>query len=77
MPFLSILIFGITTTLSAQYQNSFKVTWIEPGSGEILPEFDAFDSSDGTVGVLNAIGCRQHGRTSVLLLRSEPTGALA
>ena len=32
-PFLSFLIFGMTITLSAQYQNSFKVAWIEPGSG--------------------------------------------
>jgi len=51
------LIFGaIPLTLSAQYQNSFKVTWVEPGSGAILPEFDAFDSVEGTLGVLNASG---------------------
>ena len=56
LPFLSFLIFGITLTLSAQYQNSFKVTWIEPGSGGILPEFDAFDSFEGTLGVLNGSG---------------------
>ncbi len=55
-PFLTFLIFGMTITLSAQYQNSFKVTWIEPGSGGILPEFDAFDSSEGTLGVLNGSG---------------------
>ncbi len=47
---------GIALTLSAQYQDRFKVTWIEPGSGAILPEFDAFDSVDGTLGVLNASG---------------------
>ena len=50
------LIFGVALTLSAQYQNSFKVTWVEPGSGAILPEFDAFDSANGTLGVLNASG---------------------
>jgi len=53
---IAIFIFGIALALSAQYQNSFKVTWIEPGSGAILPEFDAFDSVDGTLGVLNASG---------------------
>jgi hypothetical protein len=47
---------GAALTLSAQYQSSFKVTWVEPGSGAILPEFDAFDSVDGTLGVLNASG---------------------
>src|SRR5260221_686179 len=51
-----LLIFGIALTLSAQYQNSFKVTWVEPGSGAVLPEFDAFDSANGTLGVLNASG---------------------
>ena len=55
--FLIFTIFGGTAlSLSAQYQDSFKVTWIEPGSGAILPEFDAFDSVDGTLGVLNASG---------------------
>ena len=52
----TLLVFGIALTLSAQYQNSFKVTWLEPGGGEVLPEFDAFDSSNGTLGVLNASG---------------------
>src|ERR1700692_4684359 len=42
--------------LSAQYQDRFKITWIEPGSGVTLPELDAFDSTDGTLGVLNASG---------------------
>ncbi|HXP86756.1 MAG TPA: hypothetical protein VN841_18640 [Bryobacteraceae bacterium] len=50
------LFFGVALTLSAQYQSSFKLTWIEPGSGGILPEFDAFDSVEGTLGVLNASG---------------------
>jgi hypothetical protein len=53
------LIFGIALTLSgqsSQYQDSFKVTWIEPGSGAILPEFDAFENPNGTLGVLNASG---------------------
>jgi hypothetical protein len=53
---LTLVFYGITFPLSAQYQASFKVTWIEPGSGQILPEFDAFDSTDGTLGVLNASG---------------------
>jgi hypothetical protein len=43
-------------TLSAQYQDRFKITWVEPGSGVVLPEFDAFDSVEGTLGVLNASG---------------------
>ena len=47
---------GLTLTLSAQYQNQFKVTWIEPNSGEVLPEFESYDSNDGTLGVLNASG---------------------
>ena len=51
-----VLIFAIALTLSAQYQDPFKITWIEPGSGAILPEFDAFDSNEGTLGVLNASG---------------------
>jgi hypothetical protein len=49
-------IFGIALTLTAQYQGGAKNTWIEPGAGGILPEFDAFDSSNGQVGVLNASG---------------------
>ncbi len=47
---------GIALPLCAQYQNSFKATWIEPGSNAVLPEFDAFDSVEGTLGVLNASG---------------------
>lgn len=54
LPILFVL--TLAGTLSAQYQNSFKVTWIEPGNGAVLPEFDAFDSVDGTLGVLNASG---------------------
>lgn len=53
---LTVLVFGIALTLSAQYQSSVKTTWIEPGSGVILPEFDTYDSVDGTLGVLNASG---------------------
>ncbi len=52
----TILVFGIALTLSAQYQNPLTVTWLQPGGGEVLPEFDAFDSSSGTLGVLNASG---------------------
>jgi len=53
---LGIATCGIALTVSAQYQASFKVTWVEPGSNAILPEFDAFDSVEGTLGVLNASG---------------------
>ena len=62
----TLLLFGIALTLSAQYQDPFKVTWLEPDGGEVLPEFDAFDSIDGTLGVLNASGSRENGRPSVL-----------
>jgi len=51
-----LLVCGIALTLSAQYQNNSKPTWIEPRSGETLPEFDAFDDVNGTLGVLNASG---------------------
>src|SRR5882724_7241451 len=50
------LALGIAFTLSAQYQDNSRVAWIEPGSGVVLPEFDAFDSVNGTLGVLNASG---------------------
>jgi len=53
---LAILIVGIAATLGAQYQDRFKLTWIEPGSSITLPQTDAFDSTDGTLGVLNASG---------------------
>jgi len=53
---ICIVVLGLALALSAQYQNTFKVTWIEPGSGAVLPEFDAFDSVEGTLGVLNASG---------------------
>src|SRR5262249_48944891 len=36
--------------------SSFKITWIEPSSGAVLPEVDTFDSMNGTVAVLNASG---------------------
>jgi hypothetical protein len=52
----TILAFGIAFTLSAQYQNPARAPWLQPGGGEVLPEFDAFDSSEGTLGVLNASG---------------------
>jgi hypothetical protein len=51
-----LFLFGIALTLSAQYQSNLRNTWIEPGAGGILPEFDAFDSANGTLGVLNASG---------------------
>jgi hypothetical protein len=50
------LLFGIALTLSAQYQSSAKVTWLDPGGGGILSEFDAFDNFNGRLGVLNASG---------------------
>ncbi|HVV44510.1 MAG TPA: hypothetical protein VHC72_04870 [Bryobacteraceae bacterium] len=57
-PFLAlgIALTGIVFTLSAQYGTAFKTVWLEPGGGEALPEFDAFDNSNGTAGVLNASG---------------------
>lgn len=51
---LGICVFGIVVTLDAQYR--LRQTWVEPGSGVVLPEFDSFDSTDGTLGVLNASG---------------------
>lgn len=47
---------GVTLVLSAQYQDQFKITWIEPNGGSILPELESYDSTDGTLGVLNASG---------------------
>lgn len=46
----------IAVSLSAQYTGSLRDVWIEPGNNAVLPEFDAFDSVDGKVGVLNASG---------------------
>ena len=54
--FILIFLVAIGLTLSAQYEDRFKITWIEPGSGVTLPESDSFDSVDGTLGVLNASG---------------------
>jgi len=54
--FVVLATIGLTLTLSAQYQNAFKDTWLEPGDGKVLPEFEGFDSVDGTAGVLNANG---------------------
>jgi hypothetical protein len=51
-----IAAFGIALTLSAQYQNTLNVVWVEPGSGEVLQDFSAFDDPSGTLGVLNASG---------------------
>src|SRR5215467_10522960 len=56
LTFISLLMLGTSFHLSAQYQSNLRVTWIEPGAGGVLPEFDAFDSTDGTLGVLNASG---------------------
>lgn len=50
------LVLTTALTLSAQYQANNRVTWIEPNKSQVLPEFDAFDSIDGTLGVLNASG---------------------
>jgi hypothetical protein len=48
LSFIVIFIAAIVLTLSAQYQDRSKVTWIEPNSGAVPPEFDAFDSNEGT-----------------------------
>jgi hypothetical protein len=51
-----LLILALAITLGAQYQNSFKLTWIEPASGVTLPAADSFENSHGTLGVINASG---------------------
>jgi hypothetical protein len=48
------LLFGIALMLQAQY--NFKLTWIEPGSNVVLPATDAFENTNGTLGVINASG---------------------
>ena len=48
-------IFGITLTVSAQYQGA-RSLWVEPGSNQVLPDRDAFDDVDGSIGVVNASG---------------------
>lgn len=52
----SALMLGIGCALNAQYQASGKLLWMEPGLKDELPEFDAFDNSNGKTGVLNASG---------------------
>ena len=52
----SYLLLGIALTVSAQQYQGFKVTWLEPRSNAVLPEFDEFDSNEGKVGILNASG---------------------
>jgi hypothetical protein len=57
LPLLFVIaLLATALSLHAQYQSPFTITWLEPGSGAVLPEFDAFDSSTGTLGVLNASG---------------------
>jgi len=56
LSFIAIFIAAFAVTLSAQYQDRSKSTWIEPNSGAVLPEFDAFDSNEGTIGIVNASG---------------------
>lgn len=51
---LGIAIAGIAVSLEAQYR--VRDTWVEPGSGVVLPEFDSFDNVEGKLGVLNASG---------------------
>ncbi len=77
LTFFSLLVLGIPFNLSAQYQGNLRVTWIEPGAGGILPEFDAFDSTDGTLGVLNASGEVNTDQAILSSRRSAPTGAPA
>lgn len=45
---------GLGVTLSAQY--SGRNLWMEPKSNTVLPEFETFESVNGTLGVLNASG---------------------
>jgi hypothetical protein len=56
IPAIGVTAFGIALTLSAQYSSTANVTWMEPGDGRVLPEFSAFDDTQGTLGVLNATG---------------------
>jgi len=58
----TFLVFAIALTLSAQYQSSFKLTWLEPGSGEFLPEFDAFDKRQRDAGSAQCRGNPEDGR---------------
>lgn len=51
---LGLAVAGIAVSLDAQYR--VRDTWIEPGSGVVLPEFDSFDNVEGKLGVLNASG---------------------
>ena len=50
------LVIAIPLALTAQYQNSFKVTWVEPGTKDTLPAFDQFENPDGKLGVIHAAG---------------------
>ncbi len=50
----ALLLLGVT--LSAQYQASGTLLWMEPKSNAVLPEFQSYDNVDGTLGVLNASG---------------------
>lgn len=45
---------GLGVTLSAQY--GARNLWMEPKTSSVLPEFDTFESVEGSVGVLNASG---------------------
>ena len=56
VPAVGIAAFGVALTLSAQYQASLNIVWLEPGGGQVLPDFSAFDDTQGTLGVLNAAG---------------------
>jgi len=51
-----IAVFGVALTLSAQYSSTRNVIWVEPNGGETLPEFSAFDDTEGMLGVLNGQG---------------------
>src|SRR5690242_1875520 len=45
----------LALTTYAQYQAA-RDMWLEPNSGVVLSEFNAFDDTQGTLGVLNATG---------------------
>ncbi|MEP7354850.1 MAG: hypothetical protein ABI824_16595 [Acidobacteriota bacterium] len=47
-------LFGIAASVSAQYAT--RDSWIESGAKMLLPEFDTFGNSEGSIGVLNASG---------------------
>ena len=51
-----LLAVAVPVTLAAQYQANSRVTWIEPGAKEIIPQFDAIGNYLGKLGIVQAAG---------------------